>query len=98
MKTYELFLMLAPSFDESSANRFLKDLESTLSKFDVKFDDINFKGKQNIGYEIGAKKSAFQIIIKLTAKPEDISAIKERMKLVEDLLRFEIYNLQVLAS
>ena len=98
MKTYELFLMLAPNFDDSSANRFLKDLESTLSKFDVKFEDINLKGKQNLGYPVADKKSAFQVILKLTAKPEDIAAIKDRMKLVEDLIRFEIYNLPVLAS
>ena len=47
---------------------------------------------------IADKKSAFQVILKLTAKPEDIAAIKDRMKLVGDLIRFEIYNPQVLAS
>ena len=98
MKTYELFLMLAPTFDDSSANRFLKDLESTLSKFEVKFDDINLKGKQQLAYPIDDKKTAYQIILKLTAKPEQISAIKDRMKLVEDLIRYEIYNLQVAAA
>ena len=99
MKTYELLLILAPNFDDSSATRFLKDLESTLSKFNVKFDDVNLKGKQILAYPIKDKKSSFQIILKLSAEPSDVSAIKDRMKLVEDLLRFEIYNVQeVLAS
>ena len=99
MKTYELLLILPGTFDDSSATRFIKDLENTLVKFNAKINDLQLKGKLQLAYSIKDKKSAFQVIAKITAKPEDIAGIKERMKLVEDLLRFEIFNLpEVVAS
>jgi ribosomal protein S6 len=99
MKTYELLLILPGTFDDSSATRFIKDLENTLVKFNVKINDLQLKGKQQLAYSIKDKKSAFQVIAKITAEPKDISAIKVRLKLVEDLLRFEIFNLpEVVAS
>ena len=99
MKTYELLLILPGTFDDSSATRFIKDLENTLVKFNAKINDLQLKGKQQLAYSIKDKKSAFQVIAKITADTKDISAIKFRLKLVEDLLRFEIFNLpEVVAS
>jgi len=99
MKTYELLLILPGTYDDTSANRFVKDLENTLSRFNVKFSDIQFKGKHQLAYAIKDKKSAFQVVLKMTAEPKDISPIKERMRLVEELLRFEVFTLaEVLAS
>ncbi|MFM7457086.1 MAG: 30S ribosomal protein S6 [bacterium] len=93
MKTYELLLILPGTFDDSSATRFIKDLENTLVKFNAKINDLQLKGKQQLAYSIKDKKSSFQIVAKITAEPKDIAAIKVRLKLVEDLLRFEIFNL-----
>ena len=92
MKTYELLLILPGTYDDTSASRFVKDLENTLSKFSVKINEVQLNGKLQLAYSIKDKKSAFQIVARITAEPKDISAIKERMKLVEELLRFEIYN------
>ncbi len=92
MKTYELLLILPGTYDDTSASRFVKDLENTLSKFNAKINEVQLNGKLQLAYSIKDKKSAFQVIARITAEPKDISAIKERMKLVEELLRFEIYN------
>jgi len=92
MKTYELLLILPGTYDDTSASRFVKDLENTLSKFNAKINEVQLNGKLQLAYSIKDKKSAFQVIARITAEPKDISAIKERIKLVEELLRFEIYN------
>ena len=92
MATYELFLVLSSKFDDNAANKFLKEFDSFLAKYDAKVTNTQLRGQKPLAYEIAGQKNAFQAVLEVEAPADKVAIIKEKSKLVENLLRLEFYR------
>jgi small subunit ribosomal protein S6 len=93
MKNYELLLLLPSSYEETSANKLVKELEtSILNRYEANVEDIKIIGKKKIAYEIKDTANTFQVQVNISAPTDSIVKIKEKLNLQDDILRYEIYN------
>ena len=92
MAVYELFLVLPGKFDESAANKFLKEFESFLAKYDSKINNTQLRGQKPLAYEIKGSKTSFQAVLEVEAPEDKVAIIKEKSKLIDDILRMEFYR------
>lgn len=92
MRTYELFLHIDPTLDESKCNSKLKEVENLIQKFEGKIVDMDKRGRQKLSYSIDKRQDSYQVLLKVEAKPDTLTQIERQLKLLDNVLRFGIFT------
>ena len=92
MRNYELFLLLTSKGDDASAQRSLREIETVLNKYGGKFVKQGSGSNTKLKYPVKDKKDAYQVIVEIEAETKDLAEIKKQLRLVDDILRLEIFT------
>ncbi len=88
MRIYELTVLFEPELSEKDLGKATKDLQGLLGKNGAKIKTNSDPVKRATAYEIGKHRDAFYLYQELEMKPEDISALDEKLKLEDSIIRY----------
>jgi len=91
MRNYEIILLLSPKLDDAAVDKACKDIEAQFTKTGGKFDAVDNKGKQRLGYEINDYRDAQYLVINATLDPASIAAAKKQIELNQSVLRIGFF-------
>lgn len=94
MKNYELFLILKPKKDENEAQKVIREIESVLNKYGAKLVKNHGGANSKLAYPIAKRQDSYQVSLEIRAQEKDIAEIRKQISLVDQVIRFSIFNLQ----
>lgn len=85
---YELTILLSPNLAEKELAKETKNLADLLEKTGAKVTKKLEPAKKVLAYEIKKYKEAHYLYLELELKPEMVSAIDQKLKLEENVVRW----------
>jgi small subunit ribosomal protein S6 len=92
---YELFLIFSNKLDQNSFEKTVKDVEAIIAKYKGLVLSTNLKGKKRLAYRIASHNESLQAIMEIETEPASIEAIQKQLNIHPDLIRFGIFNLEL---
>ncbi len=90
MKRYELMTISKLGLTEDGARSLSNNVKDSISGFNGKVLDDNFWGKRKFAYAINKDKEGFYNVISLEMDPVNMPKFKEKLNLIEGLVRYLI--------
>ncbi|MBU0650260.1 30S ribosomal protein S6 [Patescibacteria group bacterium] len=93
MKQYELMSIAKGSLNEESARSLSNSVKDLLSANGARILNSNFWGKRRFAYEIKGQAEGWYEVMQFEAAEPLIGKIKQKLNIVDDLVRYLIINL-----
>jgi len=90
LRTYEGVFIFQQTADDQDLEGKLEKVRSEITKAGGTVVDTSRMGRNTLERPIKKKESGFIVVITFTMDPANISALNERYKLKEDILRAQI--------
>lgn len=88
MKDYELTVLVKPMLSDKELDKEVKLLFDLLSKAGAQVSTKTDPKKQNLAYEIAKLREAYYIFMELQLKPEAVTAVDQKLKLEDSVIRY----------
>ncbi|MBI3888133.1 30S ribosomal protein S6 [Candidatus Microgenomates bacterium] len=88
MTDYELTVLLKPALSEKELDKEVKGLGDILEKAGVKVTKKVDAVKKTLAYEMKKVKEAYYAYFELSMKPSDVAVIEQKLKLVDNIVRY----------
>lgn len=93
-KKYELMVILKPLLPEDIRAVIQKKLEKHVKDAKGSVSAIDVWGKRHLAYPIKKHEEGYYIVYQLTLEPEKVDKFQKELKLMNDILRFLLINLE----
>jgi len=90
LKKYQAVLILFPPADEAALEVKLETISGEITKQGGKVEATTRMGRTAFARPLRKKDSGFYVLITFTMAPDHVAALRERLKINEDILRVEI--------
>lgn len=87
MRQYEAFIILKPDLQGDALKVSFEEVLDIIKKHQCALENVDEAGRQPLSYAIAKKKEGFYYIVKFKGEPKDISEIKRRISLNDNILR-----------
>jgi len=94
MKKYEAAVILKPHFEEEPAKAEFEKIQALITRFGGVVEKADIWGKRRLAYEIQKIREGIYCFITFTAEPETPAEIESRLRIMEDVLRYLIVNVE----
>lgn len=93
LRYYETVFVLHPETEEEKKAKLLESLKKVVKKFKGEITHVDEWGKKRLAYPIMKLKEGYYVLINYRLFPEDLKEIKHRLKLNEQVIRFQTVKL-----
>lgn len=94
LKNYELMVVLKPLLPDDFRKEIHKEFVNMVKNFGGEVLDVDVWGKRYLAYKIKGHNEGYYIVYDFKVFPENISEIKRKMQLKQEVLRFMIVNIE----
>jgi len=89
-RSYEIMTIVGAGLGEQKATQISKDIQKTITSHDGEVVKTDYWGKRRFSYEIKHQTEGFYDLIHFKIDPLKIGQLKNKLNLVQDLLRYLI--------
>ena len=90
MRKYQGMVILFPPADEAALEAKLETIHADITKLGGKVEATTRMGRNTFARPLKKKESGFYTLITFSMEPDQLSPLRERLKLNEDILRVQI--------
>ncbi|MBQ8969775.1 MAG: 30S ribosomal protein S6 [Lachnospiraceae bacterium] len=90
MSKYELCVVLSAKIEDEERAALLERVKETITRFGGTITNVDEWGKKRLAYEIQKMKEGFYYFIQFDAEPTAPYEIENRVRIMENVLRFLI--------
>lgn len=91
MRKYQSMIILFPPADETALDTKLETIHGNITKLGGTVDATTRMGRNTFARPIRKKESGFYVLITFSMEPSKLTALRERLKFNEDILRADIF-------
>ncbi len=88
MNKYELAIVFRADLEEEALKAELEKVQALITRFEGTIDKIDDWGRRRLAYEINKQTEGFYSFITFTSNPEAPAEIENRIRIMENILRF----------
>ena len=88
MNKYELAVVLTTMIEDEQRAAVIEDVKAMIARFGGSVTGVDEWGKKRLAYEIQKMKEGFYYFISFEAGPECPGEIEQRMRIMENVLRY----------
>lgn len=90
MRTYEIMTIAKAKLSEESARSLSNSVKDLILNNSGKVLNSNFWGKRRFAYEIKCQEEGWYDVIEFEAQEENLAKIKQKLNVIDDLVRYLI--------
>lgn len=98
LRKYEIMILLTEEFNDSELKTWVFNYAKTLRKFSVCDISVISRGKHNLAYSIDEKLKGNYIQLNFSSMPKYIGNFANILKMDSHVLRFLVFNKQVVKN
>lgn len=93
MNKYELAVVIKTNLDEETQKSEFEKVQELITRFGGTVDKVDTWGRRRLAYEIDKHTEGFYSFITFNSEPSTPAQIEERIRIMENVLRYLIIRL-----